>query len=307
MNAKKENEMPKKGAKKIVEGKYDKYVLTDVIKETTKKEWGGQIISPGPGHENLLPADTWARAAITAVRRPYMFHEVVHKHMFTEYFLFFGSNPMDMKEFNAEVEFSFGADREKHTMSSPTIVIAPPGVYHCPLNFAKIDKPIYCMELFMTRAYSGVDLGEDLTEIRVPEPNYNRYFQTSIVRDNLWGGEGIGLSAVPEHLQPAGAKINAEITAIKKPYLYDDGTHKHSYAQYFYFFGSNPMDMHEFGAEVEISLGVEKEKHLITGPTVVIVPPGTYHGPLNYAKVKKPIYCLEVSMTSKGASTGLMP
>ena len=33
--------MAKKGAKKKVEGKYDKYFLTDVIKESMKKEWGG--------------------------------------------------------------------------------------------------------------------------------------------------------------------------------------------------------------------------------------------------------------------------
>ena len=65
---KKENKMPKKGSKKKVEGKYDKYLLTDVIKDSSKKEWGGQVISPGPGHEDLLPSDIWARAAISVVR-----------------------------------------------------------------------------------------------------------------------------------------------------------------------------------------------------------------------------------------------
>ena len=299
--------MPKRGAKKKAEGKYDKYFLTDVINEGIKKEWGGQAISAGPGHEDLLPADTWARAAITVVRKPYMFHAPVHKHLFTEYFFFFGSNPMDMKEFDAEVEYTFGPEREKHVIKSPTIVVAAPGVYHCPLNYVKTNKPFYCMEIFMTRAYSGVDLGEDLTEIRVQEPNYNRYFQTSVVRDNQWGGEGIGLSAVPEHLLPAGAKISAEITAVKKPYMYHEPTHKHNFSQYFYFFGSNPMDMKEFDAEVEFTFGAEKEKHVINSPTAVIVPPGVYHCPLNYAKVDKPFYCLEVSMTSKVTSTNLKP
>ena len=298
--------MAKKGAKKKAKGKYDKYFLTNVINEGLKKEWGGQAISAGPGHEDLLPADTWARAAITAIRKPYMFHEPVHKHMFTEYFLFFGSNPKDMKEFDAEVEFTFGPEREKHVINSPTIVVSAPGVYHCPLNYAKVNKPFYCMELFMTRAYSGVDLGEDLAEIRVSEPNYNRYFQTSVVRDNQWGGEGMGLSAVPEHILPAGAKISAEITVIKKPYMYHEPTHKHNFAQYFYFFGSNPMDMKEFDAEVEFTFGTEKEKHVIKSPTVVIVPPGVYHCPLNYKKVGKPFYCLEVSMTSTFTSTPLM-
>ena len=71
--------MAKKGARKKVEGKYDQYFLSDVIKESMKKEWGGQMISAGTAHEALLPANTLARAAITVVRKPYMFHEPVHE------------------------------------------------------------------------------------------------------------------------------------------------------------------------------------------------------------------------------------
>ena len=89
--------------------------------------------------------------------------------------------------------------------------------------------------------------------------------------------------------------------------MYHEPTHKHNFAQYFYFFGSNPMDMTEFDAEVEFTFGAEKEKHVINSPTAVIVPPGVYHCPLNYAKVDKPFYCLEVSMTSKVTSTNLKP
>ena len=87
-----------------------------------------------------------------------MFHEPTHKHNFTEFFFFFGSNPMDMNEFDAEVEFSFGKEREKHVITGPAIVTIPPGVYHCPLNYARVGKPFYCLEAFMTSKYSGTDL-----------------------------------------------------------------------------------------------------------------------------------------------------
>jgi uncharacterized RmlC-like cupin family protein len=65
---------------------------------------------------------------------------------------------MDMNEFDAEIEFSFGEEKEKHVINKPTVVVAPPGVYHCPLNYAKVNKPFYCLELFMTHQYSGTDL-----------------------------------------------------------------------------------------------------------------------------------------------------
>jgi len=297
----------KKAAGKKKELKYEKYFLKNVITDGIKKEWGGQAIAAGRGHEDIIPANARALPAITVVRKPYMFHAPTHKHMFTEYFVFFGSNPMDMHEFDAEVEYTFGAELEKHVINRPTIVVAAPGVYHAPLNYAKVEKPFYCLEMFMTTGYSGVDLGEDLQEIRVTEPDYNRYFVRDIIKDNKWGGEGLGLAAVPDHIIPAGARISMGLTAVRKPYMFHAPTHKHNFTEYFYFFGSNPMDMKEFDAEVEFYFGEEKEKHVIKEPTVVVVPPGVYHCPLNYAKVDKPFYCLELFMTPKYSGTDLMP
>jgi hypothetical protein len=293
-------------ARKKAELKYEKYFLKDVINDGLKKEWSGQAISAGTGHEDIIPAGTKA-PAITVVRKPYMFHEPTHKHIFTEYFMFFGSNPLDMHEFDAGVEYSFGAEHEKHTIDRPMIVIAAPGVYHCPLNYARVGKPFYCLEMFMTTKYFGVDLGEDLYEVKTPEPNYNRYFIRDVIKDNKWGGEEISLSAVPEFIIPAGAKISLALTAVRKPNMFHSQAHKHNFTEFFYFFGSNPMDMKEFDAEVEFTFGQEQEKHVINSPTVVVVPPGIYHCPLNYTKVDKPFYCLEVFMTSKYTGTDLKP
>lgn len=294
-------------AKRKAELKYEKYILKDVIKETMKKEWGGEVISAGREHADIIPPDAYAIPAITVVRKPYMFHEPVHKHIFTEYFFFFGSNPWDMHDFDARVEYTFGPEREEHVINSPTIVIAAPGVYHCPLNYAKVGRPFYCLEMFMTTGYSGIDLGEDLKEIRVPEPNYNRYFIKDIIKSNKWGGEGLGLTAVPEHIIPAGCRIHMELTVVRKPYMFHATTHKHNFTSFTYFFGSNPMDMKEFDAEIELSLGEEKEKHIINNPAVVVIPPGLYHCPVDYTKVDKPFYCLEIFMASKYTLTELKP
>jgi len=284
------------------DSQYAKYFFDDVIHDN---KWEGEGIGLSADAKNIAPADARLSLGISVVRKPYTFHEPTHKHMFTEYFVFFGSNPLDLQEFDARADYTFGPEHERHGITSPSIVICAPGVYHCPLDYAVVNKPFYCLEAFMTTDYAGVDLGEDLTEIKVAEPNYNRYFTTGVVRDNVWGGQGIGLSAVPEHIIPAGAKINLEITAIRKPYLYQENTHKHHFTQYYFFFGTNPLDMKEFEARVEFSLGAEKEKFTITGPTVVVIPPGTFHGPVNYGSIDKPIYTLEVSMTSKYTATPL--
>ena len=284
---------------------YEKFFFRDVVRGTMKEEWGGEMIGLGGIQSDVIPADAKMSLGITVVRKPYMFHEPLHKHLFTEYFYFFGSNPFDMDDFDAEVEYTFGPEREKHIITSPTIVTAVPGVYHCPLNYAKIGTPIYCLEAFMTKSYSGVDFGEDLLEIRTDEENYDRYFTKGIVRYNKWGGQTIGLNAVPEHILPAGAKLNLDISVVRKPYVYNDVTHKHNFTEFYFFFGSNPMNMKEFDAEVGFCFGTEKEKYMITGPTIVVVPPGVFHFPLNFSKINKPIYFLEVSLTSKYRATNL--
>jgi hypothetical protein len=287
--------------------KYEKYFLKDVVSETRKKEWGGETIGFGTGPRDVIPANARMSLAVTVVRKPFVFHDVLHKHLFTEYFCFFGSNPMDMHDFDADVEYTFGPEREKHAIKSPMIVTAVPGVYHCPLEYVRVGKPLYCVEAFMTNGYSGVDFGEDLKEIRTDEPSYDRYFTRGVVRDNKWGGQGMGLTAVPEHIIPAGARIGLDLTVVRKPYVYDDTTHKHSFTQFYFFFGSNPMDMKEFDAEVGFSFGTEKEKYVISEPTIVVVPPGEYHSPLDFARIGKPIYFLEVSMTSTYKATNLKP
>jgi len=281
--------------------KYDKYFST---KGASKNQFGGEAIGIAGG-KDVTPPDAQMNLGISVVRKPYMFHEPTHKHLFTEYFFFMGSNPMDMNEFDADVEYTFGAEREKHIISSPTIVTIPPGVYHCPLNYAKIRKPFYCLEAFLTSKYEGVDLGKDPNEIRIPEPNYDRFFTKGVVRPNQWAGEGMGLGTVPEFLIPAGAKMNLGITVVRKPYMFHEPTHKHTFTEFFIFFGSNPMDMNEFDAEVEFTFGEEREKHVITGSAVVTVPPGVYHCPLNYKRVGKPFYCIEAFMTSKYEGTNL--
>jgi hypothetical protein len=282
--------------------KYEKYVTRNVVNEN---KWGGQGISLGAVPETIIPPAARMKLGITVVKEPYIFHEPTHKHIFTEYFFFLGSNPGNMNEFDADIEYSFGAEHEKHVITTPTIVVAAPGVYHCPLNYARIGKPVYCLEAFMTSEYGGIDLGDDPTEILIDEKSYGRYFTTGIIRPNKWGGEGTGLNQVPEHLVPSAAGMSLGITAVKTAYMFHEPVHKHSFTEFFFFFGSNPMDMNEFDADVEFYFGEEREKHVISEPAVVVIPPGVYHCPLNYARVDKPIYCLEAFMTSKYEGTDL--
>lgn len=86
-----------------------------------------------------------------------------------------------------------------------------------------------------------------------------------------------------------------------KPELVLDRPHFHDdFVQILCFLGTNPMDVRDFGgAEIELCLGKEQEKHIIKSPVIVPVPKGLPHGPLNFKKLPKPIIFLEIMLTRK--------
>ena len=91
-----------------------------------------------------------------------------------------------------------------------------------------------------------------------------------------------------------GANITLSQSWITQPFTMIKEPHSHDHDQFLIFFGSNPIDSREFGAEVEIYLGEQGEKHIIDGPAVVHIPAGLMHGPLNYKRIDKPIVFLDI-------------
>ncbi len=60
--------------------------------------------------------------------------------------MFLGSKPPDVFDFDAEIEFYMGEDPdnlEKIVITKPTIIRVPRGVWHCPLIFKKVNKPVW--------------------------------------------------------------------------------------------------------------------------------------------------------------------
>jgi len=86
---------------------------------------------------------------------------------------------------------------------------------------------------------------------------------------------------------------------VGSPRLMIDKRHCHEFAQYLCFFSSNPDEAGDFDAEVEISLGEEEEKHVITSPTVAYIAAGLFHGPLNFARIGKPVLFIDIAMSGR--------
>ncbi len=91
-----------------------------------------------------------------------------------------------------------------------------------------------------------------------------------------------------------GLNIRIAYNCVSKPFLMINKAHKHEHDQYLCFIGGNPEDIRKFGGEAELSLGEEGEKYVINKTTIVHIPPGFVHCPLNFTKVNKPIIFMDI-------------
>lgn len=96
-----------------------------------------------------------------------------------------------------------------------------------------------------------------------------------------------------------GLAFNIGFVWISNPILIEPKQMKHDFDQFMCFYGGNPKDALDFGAIAELSLGEEGEKHIIDVPSIVYVPKGFVHCPLNFKRVDKPIVFLDISLTAE--------
>jgi hypothetical protein len=135
--------------------KYEKYVATNIIEENKHK---GVL---GPTHMWARGKDVWDGAPYCVGMRyhaeSYEGLPIPHLHNYDKIFVFLGSNPKDMSEFDAEIHMSMGEEQEKYVITKPTAFYIPKGLIHCPLTWVKVNKPVMFTEICMTPTYSVKD------------------------------------------------------------------------------------------------------------------------------------------------------
>jgi hypothetical protein len=71
-----------------------------------------------------------------------------HYHDADEYLALIGSNPEDQIDLGGEVEFWY--DEEKYLLTKTCALFIPKGLWHAPLIFRKVDRPILLVSTLPT-------------------------------------------------------------------------------------------------------------------------------------------------------------
>lgn len=293
----------------------------------------------------------------TSVTKPLPM-EVPHTHHCAdEYLVFTGADMNNFFEFDAEVDVWLGEDPENmelYTLTQPTIIRVPPKLYHCPVNFRRIDKPIVFSAVYLDGDWSKInrrvnaDGREEFTydgagirrcvmdrskeciycgkcfskamkdfekkgeeekkEEKAPQANLLAPYYEMAKKPRTGKYDQYVYPYKPEvhsderFLSPrAGFRGAEEMPGARLWYLYNivqkactiGKTHMHhAVEEYIFFTGADITHFFDFDAEIQISLGDDPqhmETYTITEPTVVRVPAGTWHGPIEVKRLGAPI------------------
>jgi hypothetical protein len=91
-----------------------------------------------------------------------------------------------------------------------------------------------------------------------------------------------------------GFPIEMQLLCLSKPGVMIHKPHAHDVDELFFIFGGNPQNYFEFGAEIEIMMGAEQERHIVNKSTIIYIPKGVIHCPITTLKVDKPVQWMHV-------------
>ena len=91
--------------------------------------------------------------------RPFFLDRIPHHHDVDEYLVFLGGAFPNLFDFDASIELTIGKPGdcvETYHIIKPAIVRIPAGVYHCPINFTRVDKPVFFQAILMQDMFSSI-------------------------------------------------------------------------------------------------------------------------------------------------------
>ena len=87
------------------------------------------------------------------VTEPHIMYEPPHSHDHDMFAFMLGSDPLNVSEFDAELDMWLGEEGEKHTVDSIALVHHPKGLVHRHVDFQIVNKPFMEIHVFISPEY----------------------------------------------------------------------------------------------------------------------------------------------------------
>jgi hypothetical protein len=236
--------------------------------------------------------------------------EEPHHHDFDEVIGFISTNPDHPKDLDARMEIILGD--ETHFLTKSCLVHVPAGMKHCPLTFREVNRPVFFFTLAPISQYGRTSEtvkpkeGKPKAAAFVPPPpdaSGSRYARYIITEPKPWP------KTSPE--KPRTAKTTQVVSldsGISPGAFYADFVwiwsgntdlaekpHSHNFDEMIGIIGSNRKYPRKVGGDVTIAMG--NETHTINQSSLIYIPKGLVHCPLQFSNIKEPVLCFSIGNT----------
>jgi hypothetical protein len=263
------------------------------------------------------------------VKKPGTFHpmEGALVHPYDEILVFETMNRKSILDMDAEISVELGEEREEHIFKEPSCVLVPKGTPHGPVTVKKISKPIVHYTIGLANEYKAEVVKGAAKPTRGTK--YNRLIKKMITTVNIAPATATGrLSNVIGRdgiMRPAqggvgpgngdqivwlygsdleGFNVNFTWGLYSQCGKWHRGgeAHYHPEEEILIFVGLDPDNLNFLGAELELGMGKDYERHIFNTPTVAICPAAFPHLPLITRWVDKPYGFIVICLSGEHAS-----
>jgi mannose-6-phosphate isomerase-like protein (cupin superfamily) len=138
------------------------------------------------------------------------------------------------------------------------------------------------------------------TIVKDVSPGAASKYGNLIIKEDKLVKKGHFVDSIFSNFDNLNIDLHVNYHCMTKPLFMVKEPHAHPCYEILCFIGGNPLNIRDFGGEVELTLG--DEKHIINSTCFVVIPPGLPHCPLNFKRVDKPFMFMVILTMGKYAT-----
>ena len=239
----------------------------------------------------------------------------LHSHDYDQILWFVGSDPADMLTLGAEVEFTMGEELIRQRFDAPSAIFIPKGTPHFSPVVDKLAQPFFFVAVSGAAAFRADVVDPDARRDGGPwgefHNKYRRYLRTlTFARKGVYHygsamvSDSGGVYTFAD-AAPYGFSMTMSWETVSKAHKLGPRTpemgyraHMHpNYDELLIFLSMDPEQLDVLPAEADFCFGkVEDREHaIVTKPSVMVNPAGTFHLPLEFNRVDRPMAFITMS------------
>lgn len=254
-------------------------------------------------------------------------------HPYDECLVFAGIDTTDILNLGAEVSIELGEEREEHVFSEPSAVVIPKGLPHGPVKIRRVDNTIVHYSIGLAPEYKASSI--PVASSSSTGSKYGHLIKKMVTtlashKHNAIQavGSGMGYEKVVDErgvMRPRQRGVGpgngdqivwlygSDLEGLEVNFTWGmyshcgkwhraGEIHTHPEEEILVFVGLDPDNLGYLGAELEIGMGLDSERHIFNTPTVAICPQGFPHLPVITRWVDKPYGFFVICLSGEHAS-----